>query len=197
VATPAPAVIQVSDQMARLINQSLRPKGYSFSVRAGDAAGCEFIPGLANYTVGQNLTPELRHQASRLFVFDMLSQNPDRRTQKVNCALSQSGLLAFDFELCFAHLFTPIISGAGNAWTPSSSNLARNHLFYQQVKQLAPDQETICDMVSRLTSTWWNAVNQSLPENWRTDADKIWVNLQSVAEHVDEFAKDITGRCLI
>ncbi len=166
--TPAPAVVELSRAMARMVNRSLERDGHSFKIQPGTAAGCEFIPGLAAFTVGQALTPELRSQAAKMFTFDMLSQNADRRRDKVNCGLSKSGLIAFDFELCFAHRFLPIIGGTGvEPCEPSKAMISKNHLFYQEVRTNPPSLESVDLMVSALSVGWWETLLGGLPEAWQ------------------------------
>lgn len=198
VLTPVPAVVEISDVMARLVNRSLEGGGHSFKIEAGLAAGCEFIPGLANFTVGQRLNPEMRNQAVRIFTFDMLSQNPDRRRDKVNCGLTKSGLIAFDFELCFAHKFLHVIGGDRiEPWEPSAAQISRNHLFYEEVKATPLAFETVEMMASDLNVEWWEALSIALPGPWRMDAERIGADLRLISSHAQDFAKDISTRCLL
>lgn len=197
VRTPAPAVVSLSETVAKQINQSLNELGHRFEVQPGFASGCDFITNLVPFTVDQLLTPELRDHATKLFVFDMASQNPDRRRSKVNCGLNKGGLVAFDFELCFAHKFLPVIGGSSaSAWLPSNSQQARNHLFYSEVKANPPQIEQVESMVESLTSSWWNDVMDGVPDEWREPAQRIGGDLLSIAQHKTDFAKDITMRCL-
>jgi hypothetical protein len=122
--------------------------------KPGEAAGCELLR-LAPYSVGQSLSTDQRTQAARLYVFDMLSQNPDRRTQKVNCGLTTTGLVAFDFETCFQHLFLPVVGGLqGLDWEPSKSINPKDHLFHDLVKSCQPDRVTVARWVAGLTPVW-------------------------------------------
>lgn len=198
VLTPAPAVVEIPETMASLLNAGLREQGYDFRLNAGHAAGCDFLPGISPWTIGQTLSSELRTQAMKLFAFDMMSQNPDRRRDKVNCGLTRAGLLAYDFELCFAHCFVPLIGSAKVLpWEPSNAGLDRSHLFYAEVRADPPDLEMVRDMALSLTPAWWSSVQQSLPEEWHHDAEKIGGDLLAIYEHADEFAKDVTRRCLL
>ena len=135
--------------------------------------------------------------ATKLFVFDMASQNPDRRRNKVNCGLNKGGLVAFDFELCFAHKFLPVIGGSSaSAWLPSNSQQSRNHLFYSEVKANPPQIEQVENMVESLTSSWWKYLMDGFPDEWREPAQRIGDDLLAIAQHKTDFAKDITTRCL-
>ncbi len=198
VLVPEPAIINISPSVADLMNASIRNHGYSFEVQAGPATGCEYMRGLVNYTPGQQMSSELREQAERVFVFDMLSQNSDRRPGKANCALSSQGLVAFDFELCFAHKFLPII-GASDVvpYEPSKVGISRGHIFYDLVANKLPDRELVEAMASSLTLDWWTKLLKSLPPSWQPDASKIGDDLMTIGKHSSEFAKDLLNRCFL
>ncbi len=193
VPTPEPCIVYLEGGVTRAVNQSLRSLGYEHTLQPGPAAGCELLrPAPAPYTVGQSLTPEGRTQAARMYVFDMLSQNPDRRREKVNCGLTRAGLTAFDFEMCFMHLFLPIIGGLDvDPWEPSKAILGRNHLFYEVARNDPLPQEAVEIAVLGLSTEWWKELSASLPEAWSSDAAQIGRALRAVADHPRAFAIDI------
>jgi hypothetical protein len=198
IVTAPPCVVEVSEATASAVNRSLREQDLDFRISAGFAAGCDFIPGLSPWTLDQPVGERLQHQAGQLFTFDQLSQNPDRRREKVNCALTNNGLLAFDFELCFSHCFLVLIGQApAPAWKPSNANLAKSHLFYTEVKSKPPTEAMIRDWARSLSREWWTGVRAGLPEPWHDAADVIGEHLREVHTHADAFAKDIVNRCLL
>ena len=191
--TPEPCLVILETPICTAINASLRSLGFSQTIQPGYAAGCEWLrPPPVPYTIGQLLTPELRKQAVELYVFDMLAQNLDRRPDKVNCGLNSGGLVAFDFELCFQHLFLPIIGGLGGEhWQPSLSIAGRSHLFYRPTRTEPPSTESIEAMLAGITSDWWNGVSSSLPNEWTADANRLGSVVLEIAAHAREFAEDI------
>ena len=192
VLTPEPCVVSIDEAVTRAINLNLCALGYEHEIRPGLAAGCELLrPPPAPYAHGQGLTPEARVQAVRMYVFDLFSQNPDRTRHPVNCGLTKDGLLAFDFEMCFAHLFLPLVGGFGAPpWEPSHAYPSRRHLFYSVAKALPPDVESTVETIRRQTVEWWDDLRFSIPLEWRADADKIGANLREIVDHAEEFAKD-------
>lgn len=192
VLTPEPCVVFIDEPVARAINLNLRALGLAHEVRPGPSAGCELLrPPPAPYAHGQGLTPEGRVQAVRMYLFDLLSQNPDRTRHPVNCGLTKEGLLAFDFELCFSHLFLPLI-GVPSAppWEPSQTFPAGKHLFYSVAKAFPPDIESTVETIRRQTVEWWEDLLYAIPSEWRADADKIGATLREIVDHAEEFAKD-------
>lgn len=127
----------------------------------GAAAGCELL-NIAPYTIEQHLTPVQKEQAAKMYVFDLMCQNSDRRKQKVNCGLIGEGLLAFDFEKCFNHLFVPIIGGLkGVSWEPSKAIGPKSHLFYKASRQRPLPPGTVINMIERLNQDWWQTLCSS------------------------------------
>jgi hypothetical protein len=190
--TPEPCIVRLDEAVARAVEASLRSEGYLFAPRSGFAAGCEYLK-LAPYAPGQYLNPEQRTQAARLYVFDMLSQNSDRRPAKVNCALGAAGLVAFDFESCFQHLFVPIIGGLlGPHWEPSKSLPGREHLFHATAKAHPHPEGEVESSVQALTIEWWRDLVSTLPDEWQPEASKIGAVLREIVGHAGAFARDIT-----
>ncbi len=193
VLTPEPCVVAIDEQMARMANASLRNEGFQHTIQAGPSAGCDLIvPTPAPYTVGQSLTPELRAQAVRLYLADMLCQNSDRRMEKVNCALTGGGLFAFDFEMCFVHLFLPIIGQSDHqGWQISRSMVYSRHLFHKVVKEDRPSKDFIVQVISTITESWLGDLLESLPEEWRADGSRIGEAIVEISNHSGEFASEI------
>ena len=193
VTTPTPCVVHIDAMVARTINQSLKARGYDYAIKPGAASGCELIrPAPSPYTAGDALNDETRIEAVRLYVSDLLSQNSDRRKENVNCGWSRSRLLAFDFEMCFAHLFLPIIGGLlGNDWEPSKAFPCTSHLFHSIAKASPPDPNVTEMNVTGLSSAWWGELRNSLPASWHLEADKIGVAIQAIVAHAHDFAQDV------
>src|ERR1019366_10687039 len=168
--TPEPCIVDIFAAAAEAINASLASTDYTFTIKPGPAAGCALL-NMSPYTVGQALSPELQTQAVRLYVFDLLTQNMDRRSDKVNCGLSKLGLVAFDFETCFQHLFLPIVGGLeGRHWEPSKSVPMKSHLFYGVAKEAPPLEADVRNAASKLAGTWWTQFVGSLPAEWQPEA---------------------------
>lgn len=192
--TPEPCIVDVSEAAARAINLSVRADGYRHTIQPGPAAGCDLIrPAPSPVTANQNLTAAERTHASKLYVFDLLSQNPDRRKDKENCGLTKDGVIAFDFEMCFGHLFLPIIGGlASPSWEPSRSFPGcRRHLFWETTRDSLPIPEEIVELCRRLSAEWWSTLVESLPEQWHSLAGKVATVLAEINEHADDFERDI------
>lgn len=188
--TPDPCVVLVSPEAAQAINKSLSQESETFRVEPGWAAGCRYIERIAPWTDSQSTSHLLKAQARTLFAFDMLTQNPDRRKEKVNCAMLRGELLAFDFEMCFSHLFLPIVGGTKPPWDLLDTPLARNHLFQGEARASLVGKPAISEVAKKLSPEWWREIRQGLPQEWHGEADIIGAHLRELHDLAQEFEPD-------
>jgi hypothetical protein len=193
VPTADPSVVLVSDTIARLINEGLERDGQDYRIVAGEAAGCSLLrPPPAPITYGQSYTPAQRAQAVRLYVFDLMSQHVDRRPEKPNCGIVRGELLAFDFEMCFNHLWLPLIGRVSALpWEPGATGVGRNHLFRPLVQAEAPGENEIRATLDDLSDQWWDQLLTVLPAAWVEDARRIREAVRAVRDHAAEFSRDV------
>lgn len=177
IATPEPCVVDIGPEASRAINASLKSRGDKGEIVPGSASGCEYLDRFAPYSRDQRLTNDLEIQALRVYAFDFLCQNLDRRKSKVNCGIRNNQLVAFDFEMCFSHLFLTLIGQKGQPaenWVPpvdwhlfSSYFRSRPELVYRETGPL------VDEMVSSIDSEWLGETVVCLPENWKTSGQRI------------------------
>jgi len=194
--TPQPFVVEISETTAKLVNYGLSELGYTFEVQAGLAAGCEFIPSITPWAHGAKWESRWNTQAARLFVFDMLTQNPDRRREKVNCGFLKNSIIAFDFEFCFSHRFLPILGENRGMGQLSRLGMAENHLLYDFVRVAPPEPESIREWMAALSPVWWTSVREGLPDSWQGAADVIGDEFYQISEQAEDFIEDLLVRCL-
>src|SRR4051812_810122 len=70
--------------------------------------------------------------AARIYVFDLLVQNADRRSDNSNCMVVARQLAAIDFESSFSFLY-PIIGNSAHPWEVSRHGIASRHLFHRDL----------------------------------------------------------------
>jgi hypothetical protein len=54
-------------------------------------------------------------EAARIYAYDLITQNPDRRADNPNCGSYNGRLVAYDFEMAFSFLYA-IPGTAGEPW---------------------------------------------------------------------------------
>jgi hypothetical protein len=125
--TPSPALIRLSDDFTKITNSVLRTQG--IVLKEGIAAGCEYIKGgFAGFVSTSPMTLEGVSQATLIYGFDILFQNPDRRSDKPNLGFLGDRLVAFDFEMALGFLH-PIIGLTYAPWELARNGIGQRHIF--------------------------------------------------------------------
>src|SRR2546428_6403794 len=85
------------------------------------------------------LAPAELAQASRVYAFDLLVQNPDRRPEKPNCAHRGRRFIVYDFEMAFSFLL--VIGQKDEPWEAAKHGLGPKHLFHSPLRASETDWE--------------------------------------------------------
>lgn len=186
VQSPECALVNISPQMADVLRPRLHPSGFT----AGFGVGSEFMrAGLATVTPDMTLLPEEQAQAARLYAFDLLVQNPDRRVGNPNCAFIGKDIFAFDFEMCFS--FIHLLFAQANAWEVSKHDIAGNHIFHGALHKHMVNWKPFVQDVSRLTEERLRQMTTRLPSEWQAKTAGIRAHLLAVAAHPREFEVEL------
>jgi hypothetical protein len=178
VVTAEPCLVEISGSVAQRLSEQLQRQ-----IPEGWAVGCEYLQNTTLWKGMKRLSEIQQAQALRLFAFDMLAHNPDRRPAKPNCGFTQKGdLWAYDFDLCFAHCFVPIVGDSSNL-----QKLAEQHLLYALLKGKAHDWQSLHDALAQLDDAWWGKVLYNLPESWRSDGERIRAEVARVVQDADNW----------
>lgn len=170
ISTPTPALVNLSPQFVAAANLYLT--NYRIHIRPGLAAGCEyFSQGFSSVVPGAFLTTEEANQATLLYAFDLLIQNPDRTTRKPNCALRAGQLMAFDFELAFSFLL--LIGNLTPPWQVAAHSMGLQHLFYQALKDKTLDWQPFIVALRKLTKRRLQKLSAELPPAWQAQSERV------------------------
>jgi hypothetical protein len=189
--TPAVHLIEVDADVLTANRAFLQQLGVS--PRPGVAVGCEQRRGMAPLSSqypakGQ---PEI-DDAFRIFAFDLLVQNPDRRVDNHNCANCRGRLVAFDFEMAFSFLY-PII-GVVRPWEVSRLPFVRRHVFLDVLstanRQGRIAWASIRDDLQRLNSAV-DDLAACVPENWRHFSRRVAEHVHEVYTHLGDFEQQL------
>jgi hypothetical protein len=184
--SPQCALVNISPQMAQALRPRLQPPGF----RAGFGVGSEFMRGgLTTVIPEMTLMPEEHVQAARLYAFDLLVQNPDRRTDNPNCAYLGKDIFAFDFEMCFS--FLHLIFPQANPWEVSQHGIGDSHIFHGALYNHFVNWKPFVQELSRLTEERLMQITTRLPLEWQANTAAIRAHLLSVAAHPKEFELEL------
>jgi len=186
--TAEPGLVRWEEDFVAALNPVLTRE--SIQIRSGMAVGAEYVRGgLASVVPGAFRSAEETVQASRIYGFDLLAQNPDRRPEKPNCASYKGGFLAYDFELAFSFLLA--LPGPEQPWEVSRIGIASRHLFHAQLRTAEINWDAFLAAVGRLSDKHLTNLRQGLPENWQPWGMRVQSHLLAIAAHPAEFKLEL------
>lgn len=187
--TPAPAVVWVSPEAARIANDALERAQRFGNVRPGWAAGCKFVDLGHAFIPSEKTVKRNLGESMALFLFDMIAHNPDRTGRNPNCAIGASRLVAFDFEQCFdpdGDLYE-----AEPVWQPYRRGLASLHFLFPILRRLGVDRTSLLSRLDSLQLAPLQQASEEVPALWKAEARRIIDHVDLVLNHRADFLEDL------
>lgn len=182
--TPAPALIELGNTFTAVANVILAPDG--LRLREGIGVGCEYFQGgFTGPVYGSPLAPEEVPQATLLYGFDLLVQNPDRRHDKTNCGFRGQRLIAFDFEMSFS--FLRLVGQQAKPWEVSKHGIASKHLFQRRLSQREVNWKPLLAALDSFDLSLIQQWGNLLPDEWCSGADRVAEHLRAVKQDLARF----------
>jgi hypothetical protein len=132
-------------------------------------------------------------QAASIFAFDLLLQNPDRRTDNPNLWARSDRLGVYDHEQAFSFLVLPIIGGAPRPWIAADQTAGfrflEKHVFYSSLRGSSFDLEPFEERLGSLTDAQIKGYAAAVPAVWREGNDFCEKISEYLREARDERSK--------
>jgi hypothetical protein len=184
--TPDVGLIEITEDFADL----LRAQAHVV-VPPRIAVGARSLGSSLSPPVFGRMNAEQLTQAARIYLFDMLVQNPDRRRINENCFVVGGSLAAIDFADCFSPLY-PVIGSSAVAYRVPVG-ISSQHVFRGRLDQanvawpvLFVELNDMLDAVLSSSMSW-------IPEGWERWMDRVREHLTVVQTHRDKFQWEILG----
>ncbi len=193
--TPKPALVLLTPDFVQAVQSDAdfqRQSQGRIKLAPGIAAGCEYLKGNAPITPVVIDLPKDQETARRIFAYDMLVQNPDRRKDNANAFLYNGEPTAYDFELCFS--FLRVLSFARQPAWQIDDRLAQDHLFFAGLRGKYHDWQPFRDALALLDCDMIKQTFGELLEVFpvtNTFADQVVRHLQDVQSHQDHFLQEL------
>ena len=132
--TPEPFIVRIDEDFIKVTSKILWEE--NIKIKLGLGVGCEyFSQGFTAVTSNMYLSKEKLEQATMIYGFDLLTQNPDRRETNPNCAIKGDRIIAFDFEKSLSFLY-PILGQKTAPWEVSKLKFSGDdrHIFKINLK---------------------------------------------------------------
>jgi hypothetical protein len=166
---PESGLLDVTADFAKTVpnadfaEQLSRSVGWNFGARK---AGSGYSAVLA----GRVPTSDQMHTAAEIFAFDGFIQNPDRRTTNPNLLSNGRGYVMIDHELAFDFIGGGVI-GWRPPWEGGNLNFLRTHIFYDLLRQTAPDYNRLAGAIEALSVNRLKSYADAVPVEWAGGRD--------------------------
>lgn len=189
-----PVQVNVSEDFAALLQN--KPEVYDWAVASIGYNFGSVYQGLGYQEIvpGQSIGSELQGQLARLFAFDVLIGNPDRRIDKPNFLTNGKDLLIYDHEMAFS--FVQVLPFLRNPtpWIIPDGDMEwiERNFCYRQLKGKELDFTDFVDRFARLNGEFWLKAMEVTPQDWRNEhLATIQHQVSQVVEHKNEFATEL------
>jgi hypothetical protein len=179
--TPVPCLVHLSLSFVKAVNLVLKREG--LSLESGIGSGCEyFSQGYSNVPTASLSSDEL-DQATRIYGFDLLVQNPDRTALRPNCATRSGKFKVYDFETAFSFVWS--IGVQHRPWEVSKHGLGPQHLLYSELarKKRELDWKPFIASVAGITEDVIDDMIEGMPQDWLEHASKVRAHLLVVVKN--------------
>jgi len=157
-------------------------------IEPGVAVGVEHVAHLVPFPIPAELNESEVTEGARVFAFDLLVQNADRRARNPNCGRSSGRIVPFDFEGAFGFRFAIL---APEPWRVSTMGFAKEHLFFSELRRSLVDWEEVFEPFRAAS---WPAIEEAcgtLPEACATVGRDVFQHLQVVKQNWPQFETEV------
>jgi hypothetical protein len=184
ISTGEPAFIEIDDSFATFLRRM------DIRVRQGLGVGSRNLgQGLSPPTFGR-MSPEQLEDAARLYLFDLVVQNPDRQAGNSNCLAVGKKLFAIDFGDCFSFLY-PIVGVSAHPWDVSRQGIAARHVFHQELKECVMDWPTLTTSMLAAAAELLEDSELWMPVEWTEWAERVHEHFKVLQEHEQELVFEV------
>jgi hypothetical protein len=191
---PRPAIVTIDEDLGRAVLDRFDPESKQARVLRGSIGlnfGTRFLVNLSIWPVDRPVPSIMRAPAMRIFAFDALIQNPDRKFNNPNLGSRDEDLVVFDHELAFSFLLSlPNLT----PWVLTNERYLEQHVFARVLKG-EPFPEDFLSRLGHFSQETASILSNQVPEEWKSDElKKIETHLTLMSEHAAEFAEEVTRR---
>ena len=190
--TPDVALVDIEPDFFHSIPSS--PNAELFRQSVGYNFGSKFIPGATIFS--PPVAPARHSLAVKIFCFDMLIGNPDRRMAKPNVFQSADGFIIFDHEQAFPFSRPQmLLGGYPPGWEFIREDWHKDHIFHKSIKNrdYALEIEEFMTFVGCLSNEVFDTIEEQIPEAWRSSGDlqNIRLYLANTRDNLNKFKRSL------
>lgn len=187
---PRPYPVELSNEFAAAVTDD------AFRIKLSNSSMIGFgslrVPNqFSAWAKGNTIADTMVPDAAAIFMFDAVTQNPDRREENPNCLVKGTELRIFDHELAFMSeqllLWVPPWKEGGLKWIERPGT----HIFHRGLKGRPIDYDPIKDCWSSLSDGRLSEYRDAVPDVWAGAEPAVTAALKLIRE-----ARDNIDGCL-
>jgi len=186
---PEPSIVEVSNDL----HESLI--GSPFYGRVQRSIGLNFGSLNLENMIQPDQRDELKRShvidAQRIFLFDLMTINPDRTPVKVNMLSDQERIYAIDHEMAFTNIpFMKILSPRTNPWemNPADVDSVNNGILKSLIQGRKFEPEPFIHDITAITEGFWDKAVPLLPNEWEWEHwPAVSEFIMDIVEHAEDF----------
>lgn len=199
IAVPEPVIIAVDSNFVASVPREFQ--AIMTSKALGLNIGSRYISGNATFQPKPVLPTDLHQTAARIFAFDLMLQNADRRDEKPNSFLAEGKIYVYDHELSFGFLSMLPMFANPTPWLLNDTDVkaAKQHLFYPTISQNRNiNWEAALSSVVQLTPHFWKRATELIPQEWENTQEmtRIQDHIMSIQQHSETFISEICNKLI-
>jgi len=190
---PSPAIVYIHADLAELIADYRPEKASIILGSVGNNFGCELMKEITTWPTDRSIPAALIDDAGKIFAFDSLIQNPDRRFDNPNLVSHGEELLIFDHESAFSFLLE--IFPSAQPWQLGTEVYLNDHVFYKGLHRKQIDLSMFINALKSLPTDFFDDLRSALPGEWDLAMfERIQNHISLIAEHADDFEEELRRR---
>ena len=182
--TGEPAFIEIDEPFVT----SLR--SVEIDVRAGIGVGSRNLGVGVGPPLFGRISDDQLADAARIYLFDLMTQNPDRAVENPNCFVVERRIAAIDFESCFSFLY-PILGRPLQPWEVSRIGVAEEHLFRKVLGTSEVDWTHLAGTMLVTASETLNGCERWVPAHWNAWLEEVQEHVAALDSHRHELVFEI------
>ncbi len=194
IATPQPFLVSLSQDFIDSVAAHEHVYAQRLKKSVGWNFGSEMMKDAVIWAEDASIPKMMLTEAAKIFSFDGLTQNADRRRGNPNLMMKGDKLVVFDHECAFT--FLDSIFPSSEPWTMGTGDYMERHALCKGLKGIALDWAACRDSLQGFNDAFFDSVRQSIPHEWNglQYVEAIQRHVTTVVQHSDLFEIELQKR---
>jgi hypothetical protein len=185
-----PVGVSIEREFAVALAEHDRALAASLQASIGLNFGSKILNPVSTWLVNRSIPAAMWSEATNIFAFDALIQNPDRRTENPNLFTQGDSIYVYDHETSFSFLLA--VPKSDKPWNIEGEEYLANHVFYKRLKSKEIDLRDFEERLNALTADVLAAIREEVPDEWRhADLNSVEAHITAVRDHAGEFVEQV------